>query len=198
MTTVFRPGIRRILQVFYGRKDEKIHLRELSRETGMYGQSISRYLKIMEKEKILKSEKDGNMKKYGLTHSQRTYSLLSCLDVEKLEKLPLLRRNAIKTFLQALPQPPVFAIVFGSTAKGNYREDSDIDILIITNKRIDAKDAEKEVSAQCSIRISTFQMEYGDFIRELRLKADKVIQSSISTGFPVMNQISYYEAITIE
>src|SRR3989338_9704919 len=117
MTTLLRPGIRKILYTFYKRKNERIHLRELARETNMHGQSITRYLAQLEKEKILQTRKEGNLKQYELAHNKRVYALLSLFDVEKMEKLPLLRKKAINTCLQALPQPPIFMVVFGSTAK---------------------------------------------------------------------------------
>ena len=116
-------------------------------------------------------------------------------DVENVQKLPLLRRQAIFTYLHALPQLPVFAVVFGSTAKETYKEHSDIDILIVTQEKIDAGKAEKEADELHSMNISTFQILYNDFMKELILKEDKVIQSAIETGFPVLNHIYYYEAL---
>ena len=57
-------------------------------------------------------------------------------------------------------------MLFGSTAKETYKEDSDIDILLVGNKKIQTKEAEKEVDALTAIRISTFQMTYKEFITE--------------------------------
>lgn len=195
MTTLLKPGIIKILHVFYKRKNEKIHLRELARETKMQGQSISRYLNELEKNKILKSEKLGNLKQYSLLHNSQVYSILAMLDIEKLQKLPLLRKNAINTYLNSLPQQPIFAVIFGSTAKETYKEESDIDILIITNSKINTSNAEKEADALNAMKISTFQMTFEDFKKELKLKEDKVIQSALETGYPVLNHIYYYEVL---
>jgi predicted nucleotidyltransferase len=152
------------------------------------------FLKILEKEHILTSKKDANLKKYGLQHNKRAYALLTLLDVEKFEKLPLLRKTAVNKYLNALP-PVIFAVVFGSTAENSYRNDSDIDILLVTYKRTDTKNAEKEADIHSSIRIHTFQIEYEAFIKELKLKEEKVIQAAIETGFPIINHIRYYETI---
>jgi len=192
MVTVLKPGINKIMYIFYKQRNEKIHLRELARETKMYGQSISRYLNELEKNKILKSEKVGNLKQYSLKHNKTAYTILTFFDVEKYEKLPHIRKTAIKYYLDALPHQPVFAILFGSTAKENFREDSDIDILLITNTRIDTKKAEYEADALSAMKISTFQMTYKDFLTELKLKNDKVVQSAIITGYPIVNHIQYY------
>ena len=131
MATLLKPGINKILHVFYRKKNEKIHLRELARETKMYGQGISRYLNELEKNKILKSEKIGNLKQYSLLKNQQVYAILAIFDVEKPQKLPILRKNAINTYINALPSSPIFAVVFGSTAKETYKDESDIDILIV-------------------------------------------------------------------
>jgi len=198
MTTLLKPGINKILHTFYSRRNEKIHLRELARETKMHGQSITRYLDELEKKKILKSEKEGNLKQYSLLQNQHVYAILTMFDVEKIQKLPILRKNAISTYINALPEPPIFAVVFGSTAKENFREDSDIDILIVTHSRIDAKKAEKEADALNAMKISTFQITFKEFKKELKLKEDKVIQSALATGYPVLNHIYYYEVLQNE
>jgi predicted nucleotidyltransferase len=198
MTTLLKPGISKIIHAFYKRRNEKIHLRELARETKMYGQGISRYLNDLEKNKILKSEKEGNLKQYSLLKNQQVYAILAMFDVEKTQKLPLLRKNAINTYIKALPHPPIFAVVFGSTAKDTYKETSDIDILIVTYEKMDARKAEKEADALNAIKMSTFQITFEEFKKELRLKEDKVVQSALETGYPVLNHIFYYEVLQNE
>lgn len=198
MTTIFKPGIVKILSIFYKNRNNKIHLRKLSRETGMFGQSLMRYLKILEKEKILKSEKEANLKLYYLNKTKKVYSLLSFFDVEMIEKLPMLRKNGIKTYINNLTEPPIFAVVFGSTAKGTYKDDSDVDILLITLNKLNVKNAEKEADALNAIKISTFQMNYHDFLKELKFKKDYVIQSAIESGYPIINHINYYEVLDNE
>lgn len=195
MTTILKPGMEKIFSFFYANKEAKIHLRGLSREVGLQGQSIVRYLVQLEKENLLKSEKDGNQKKYSIRHNKSVYALFTLFNIKQFEKLPEIRKNAITYYLNQLSEKPAYAILFGSTAKENYGESSDIDILIITNKRIDATEAEKEADALTSLKISTFQMEYKDFLMELRLKEDKVVQSAIKTGYPLINHIMYYEEL---
>lgn len=193
--TTLRPGIENILRVFYTNRDNKIHVRELARRTKLHGQSIMRYLQQLEGENILKSEKEGNLKKYFLNHNKRVYSLLTLFDMERFEKLPLLRKKAIKHYLHKLEEKPILVVLFGSTAKNTSREDSDIDLLIITNHKIKTKEAEKEADALAATKISTFQIEYEPFKRELKLKEDPVIQSALFSGYPIFNNIAYYEEI---
>ena len=86
-------------------------------------------------------------------------------------------------------------MLFGSTAKGTYKEDSDIDILLVTNNKINGEQAEKEVDALTGMKVNTFQISYKDFLTDLKMKEDKVMQSAIASGYPLINHIQYYEVL---
>ena len=195
MLTLLRTGYGKIMLLFYRDKAAKLHLREIARRTGLFEPSAYRFLNSLEKDAILKSEKDGNLKKYSVRKGLRAYFLFEAFDLEKFEKLPMIRRNSIKTYMDSLPEKPVFAVLFGSTAKESYREHSDVDILLVTNNRINAEQAEKETNALTAVRISTFQLTHKKFLTDLKMKEDKVVQSAVNSGYPLINYIKYYEAI---
>lgn len=198
MSTLLKLNEEKVLNFFYQNKKEEIHLRELSRVTNIHVQVLSKTLKNLIKNNILKEQKKANLKLFSLKKNKKVYSLYTLFDVEKIDSLPLLRKEAIKTYLNSLKEIPIFAIIFGSTAKGNFKENSDIDILIVTYKKINTKDAEKETKALNSIKITTFQTVFEDFEKELKQKQDKVIQSALNTGIPLQNHINYYELINNE
>src|SRR3989344_406738 len=102
MITVLRSGYRLIMKLFYKEKNTKLHLREIARQTKLFEPSVSRFLNSLEKDQILKSEKDGNLKKYSIKKTIRTYFLFEAFDLERFEKLPSIRRNAIKIYLENL------------------------------------------------------------------------------------------------
>ena len=191
--TTLKPAVERILKLFY--EEKQLHLREIARRTKLKGQSITRYLNQLEKDHILTSTREGNLKKYSLQKNKKVYALRTLLDIQRLEHLPFLRKKALAHFLNKLPQQPVFVILFGSTAKGTYREDSDIDLLLITNRTISTTEAQQEAKALTSIKISTFQITYTNFLKELKLKEDPVIQSALFSGYPIYNHIFYYEVL---
>ncbi len=195
MITIIKSGYEKILTLFYKDKRAQLHLREIARQTKLHEPSVTRFLRNLEHEHILKSKKDGNLKKYFIQHNKKTYSVLVVFDVARQEKLPELRKNAVDRYIQALNEKPVFALLFGSTAKETYTDESDIDILLVVNKKIKTEAAEQETQALTGMKVSTFQITYSDFIRELRLKDDKVVQSAIYSGYPVLNHIFYYEVL---
>ena len=195
MITRSKLGYKKIMKLFYEDKTVKLHLREIARLTKLHEPSVSRFLNSLEKDQILKSEKDGNLKKYSVKKGLRAYLIFEIFDLERFEKLPSIRRNAIKIYLDNLHERPVFAVLFGSTAKGTYKQDSDIDVLIIMNRKISVEKAEKETDALTAMRISTFQITYKDFLVELKIKEDKVVQSAMNSGYPLINHIRYYEVL---
>lgn len=192
METVLKPGIQKILQCFYKNKREKIHLREIARRTALNENSVTRFLKQLEKQQILKAEKEANLKKYSFIFNTKSAVLLTYLDIEKFNKLPSIRRNAIQYFLKQLKEKPIIAILFGSTAKEIFMEKSDIDILLLVNKKINTQKAEQYAEAQTGINISPIQITYENFIKEKKIKEDNVIQAAIETGYPITNHILWY------
>ncbi|MFA6089127.1 MAG: nucleotidyltransferase domain-containing protein [Candidatus Woesearchaeota archaeon] len=195
MLNILNRGYTDILQLFYTDKCKSIHLRDIAKLTKYNENSVYRFLNKLEKDNILKSRRQANLKLFSLKQNKKVYSILSFFDVEKYEKLPHIRKTALKCYFDALEVKPIFAILFGSTAKENFREDSDIDILLITNSRIDTKKAEYAADTQSAMKVSTFQMTYKNFLKELKLKDDKVVQSAVHTGYPLINHIQYYEVI---
>ena len=192
MTTIFKKGHERILQLFYKDKSAMIHLRAIARKTGLNENSASRFLNQLEKSHILEARKDGNLKKYSLRKNDTVFAVLAYFDVQKLHALPAIRKNAIHYFLESLREKPIIALVFGSTAKNTYSTRSDIDILLIVNKKLETKEAESYADSQTALKISPIQISYREFEEELKLKNDYVVQSAVHTGFPVSNHITYY------
>jgi len=193
MKGLLKNSFWRVLELFYENKNTPVHLREISRKIKLNESTTFVHLNNLVKIGILRTNKDGNLKKFYVKKAQIPY-LFPMFDHEKLESLPLLRRDAIKLYLQKLESKPLLLVVFGSTAKGIFRKDSDIDLLEIRVKE-DKKTPEKYVEAQTGIKLQVFKISERDFYMELKLKKDNVIQSALETGFPVFNLEYFYEII---
>lgn len=194
MLNIANKGYVDILRLFYTKKTD-FYLREIAKLTKLNENSAYRFLNKLEKDNILKSKKQGNLKIFSLRKNKQVYAILTFFDIEKYENLPHIRKTAISYYLKQLPKQPIFAILFGSSAKKTYKDDSDIDILLINNEKIDTKAAENKADAQSALKISTFQMTYEHFLKELKLCKDPVVQSAIKTGYPLLNHILYHETI---
>ncbi|MEK6881927.1 MAG: nucleotidyltransferase domain-containing protein [Nanoarchaeota archaeon] len=164
----------------------------IARKTELYANSTTRFLDQLEKEGLLLSQKEGNLKKYKIKKSEKLNNIFASFDIERLNKLPLARKRAISYFLDRLHEKPVIVVLFGSTAKETFRKDSDIDLILIVNRKIDIEKAKDYVDAQIGIKINCFQITYEEFLKEIKLKEDKVIQSALNTGYPIFNQMLFY------
>ncbi len=194
MQTIIKGGVFKIIKLFYENHNSFLYLREISRNAGLNESNAYRYLNNLLKEGVLSAKKDGNLKKFSLKKEYLTL-LFPLYDGLKLMELPTLRRNAINLYIKSLNRKPIFMLVFGSTSKGSFRKDSDIDILEVYYSRVDNSNARKLVENQKGIRIQTFQLTEKEFKKEIISKKDKVILSAIETGFPVFNEKYYYEVI---
>lgn len=192
MGTLLKSGYTKVLRLFYENKNASFHLREIARKTELYANSVTRFLNQLEKEGILTYKKEGNLKKYRIKKSEKLANIFTSFDIERLNKLPLARKRAINYFLDKLHEKPVIALLFGSTAKEIFKKESDIDLLLIVNKKINNDKAKEYVDAQVGIKINCFQITYDEFLKEIKLKEDKVIQSALNTGYPIFNQILFY------
>lgn len=182
------------MKVFYDNRNKEVHLRGIARSTKMNESSITRHLNNLVKNNMLKAIKEGNLKKFSV-NKKYIPKIFPLFDYEKLEGLPLLRKSAIKMYIEKLEFKPVLLVVFGSTAKETYKEDSDIDILEIIQFDNDNKKVINEVEAQTMINIQTFRLTEKEFNKEMITKEDKVVQSAMNTGFPVFNEKYYYEVM---
>src|SRR3989344_3954647 len=128
MKTISKKPIYNIIELFYENRNFPLHLREIARKVKLNESSVSRYLNYLFKQGVLKTRKEGNLKKFYLAR-ENIPKLFPIYDEDKLESLPLLRKKAIREYLAELSKKPVFAIIFGSTAKNTFKKVSDVDIL---------------------------------------------------------------------
>ncbi len=194
MKTILKPTVYKIIKLFYNHKNTPLHLRDISRKTGLNESSVFRQLHLLVKDNVLKTYPEANLKKFKINPLILPI-IFPLFDEEKVKNLPLLRKNALKYYLEQLPEKPVIAFVFGSTAKGTFRDDSDLDLLIVTNSKKKDIEAKKYVSALTTMRIQSFTLTEKIFKQELLTKQDKVIQSALETGFPIFNEKYFYEVI---
>src|SRR3989338_6071254 len=111
-----------------------VHIRELSRLVETSFNNTVRNINILETENAVKKEKDANLIKIKLKNNPLTVAYLKQVHTEKFLKLPKKVYTAATEFLDELHEKPLIALIFGSFAKGNYADNSDIDILLVFQK----------------------------------------------------------------
>ena len=125
----------RILALYLADYTTQFYLREISKLARLPLKTTQNIVFILEQNKILKSNVRGKNKYFRLNLENietRNYLLQTeiCKANSFMERYP-----AVKTFLKSIKtNDPI--IVFGSFAKGTAGKDSDMDILIISNKEL--------------------------------------------------------------
>ena len=148
------------------KKHNGIHLREISRlvKTGL--PNAKRFIDILEKEKVIRKQKEANLLKIYLRESQKTIAYLKQTNNEKFILLPVKIQNTITEFLNELEIKPLLTIIFGSYAKENYNKESDVDVLLVFQKLENAREIDntaKRISMRTNIKISPIYLEYKNF-----------------------------------
>jgi len=134
----------------------------------------------MAKLNVLKKDKGKGNTFYTINYDNLVaIGLLELNDTLRLQRLPLERRNSIIETISELK--PLIAILFGSTAKGNFRKESDIDLLLVFNKEIDKKGEKiKEIGSKYGVKINPVMIKFSEFDTK-----NETINHILKTGFPV-------------
>ncbi|MGE0792960.1 MAG: nucleotidyltransferase domain-containing protein [Candidatus Woesearchaeota archaeon] len=126
----------KIISLYKGNYKLRFYLREISKLSKIPLKTCQDSLKILEKENILKSKVEGKNKYFflNLENIQTKFILLETEIYQTnlfIEKYP-----QFKIFLKEL-NTNIPIIVFGSFAKFTNNKNSDLDLLIISDKKID-------------------------------------------------------------
>lgn len=137
--------------------------------------------------KILNKEKNKSNTFYSINYeNQFTLILLQLININKFQNLPFDRRNAIMELIKN--SKPTMSVLFGSTAKGNFKKNSDIDILLVYNFK--TKNIDVDIGSKYGIRINAVILKFS----EINVK-NSTIKHIFKTGYPITGHMYFYEVI---
>lgn len=135
----------RVLTVLAEAPGQGITKEEIRKTTKLGGNSIFDSIIVLLKNDMILSEKAGKKTFYKMNMSNKYSRLVSEIiqnerrDLNNMSlKIAIIIREYVRQIFEMIDVSSVY--VFGSIVKGSYREDSDIDIAIITKKDISAKE----------------------------------------------------------
>ena len=164
----------KIKEHFFINPTAKLRVREIERTLKLPLPSVIRYCKELEKEGILKIIRTGNVVFYGADRVNEKFLL-----EKKLFNIKQLYEKGLLQYLKEEFHNPTI-IVFGSYAKGEDIENSDIDFYIETpsKKEINLENFEKLLKG----RIQIFKYSSIAGIKNLNL-ANNIINGIVLNGF---------------
>jgi predicted nucleotidyltransferase len=108
--------------------------------------------------------------------------------IEQFNNLNLEIQIPLTNFLNQIPKDIFTLILFGSASKKQEKIGSDIDILIVDNKKRDYKTIEKSVNLTTNYPLNIFMCTYEEFIKN----EDHIIKEA-KKGFPIFHEQNFYE-----
>src|SRR3989344_5573122 len=190
---IFGKGREKILECFY--RNRKIYFNEITRETKLTPNTTLQHLKLLLKNNLITSNKRTNNTFFKPnSKNPQIYSIFSYFDYKKLNSLPPARKRAITEFIDKLEVLPLISLIFGSTAKSTFEKKSDIDILLIYNKKeTESKLLKQEIEATTGVNIQTFIIDYRYFKEQILRQEDNLITHAIKTGFVTSGHYLFYK-----
>ena len=117
---------RKVLALLLMQPDQKVHLRELARQTQAAPGTLKKELDALCAVGLLRSERVGNQVHFQANPAHPVFAELQAL-VRKTTGLADVLRQA----LQPLGEHVALALVFGSMASGSAHAGSDVDLLVV-------------------------------------------------------------------
>ncbi|MFH1592226.1 MAG: helix-turn-helix domain-containing protein [Candidatus Woesearchaeota archaeon] len=140
-----------VLAEFSSDYTKRVYGREIARKLKMNQKTVSNTLKKLEKENVLKFEKQGKNKYYFLNKfNLQIREIIKLIEINKKVKLLEKYKNLKGLFNKLERRSKGVLIVFGSYANFSANEKSDLDLFLI-GKISDIKDLEKTYGKKINI-----------------------------------------------
>lgn len=116
----------KVLALFFGHPDESFYLREVARRTGQALGAVQRELAQLAAAGILGRERQGNQVRFRVNPQCPVYPELKALVTKTVGAADVLRAA-----LRPLAERIRAAFLFGSFARGEQRQHSDVDVMVV-------------------------------------------------------------------
>lgn len=179
----------KIYLAYFITKKPELYFNEIKELTSLSDSSLANTLKKLVGEKLLQVNKTKsntfykiqNRKIFALKFSEIAVSKFALLN--RGIKIPL--QNLLKLLLEN-----VYSIVlFGSASQKQEKKGSDIDLLVISEGKIDFSKIKKKIDTVSNYPLNIFSCTKQEFEE----KKDHIIIQARKTGFPIKGEQYFYE-----
>ncbi len=184
----------KIYQAFLEIKESKLYFNQIKEYTGLSNSSTQNILKVLIENNIIKQIKTKSNTFYEIKDKKYFALKFSELAYNRFNNLNVGVRVPLKNFLEKIPKDIYTVVVFGSASRKEEQEGSDVDILIVSDKKVNLEQNKKEAEATSSYPISIFNCTIEQFVDN----KDHMIIQARKTGFAIHKEQNYYEAVLDE
>jgi predicted nucleotidyltransferase len=122
----------KVMRLFFDNPEKKFYLREIARATRLSAPGVLKIIKRLKSEGLLVSEKGKVVEDIFVNKNEKFLSLKRCYNLFMFFDSKLVK------FLRDVYEEPEAIVAFGSYARGEDISTSDVDIAVVTKKRIEA------------------------------------------------------------
>lgn len=194
--------IDKIFIAFFESKEEKLYFNQLQKLTNLSPSSLNNTIKLLKTQKILKEIKTLSNTYYYIFDKDLKNIEFSKIALSKFNSLNYQITFPIKEFINEIENVKSI-LLFGSSSRGEQKDGSDIDLLVIINSFKNKKlnkiyfeeisnlieNAKQKANSISLYPLSVFIIDEENFVNN---KKDYLIQSAKNTGFPIYNREQYY------
>lgn len=159
---LFSTYRRQVLALLLLRPEERFHVREIARLTGIPAGSLHRELKLLSDAELLKRQEVGRQVYYSANRQSLIFDELAGIFRKTVGV-----RDVIRKALLPLEDEIELAFIYGSVARGKERSDSDIDLMVLGRASFTAVVAAiAEIHERLGREINPVVMACGDFAQK--------------------------------
>lgn len=173
---------------FYAQKD-CLYYNEIKEISKLSDSSLSRSLKELTKSKVLSKLKTKSNTYYKILDKKYFSLEFSKIAYENFKNLNAGVKIPLKNFLKNVPLDVFTIILFGSSSIKEEKDGSDIDILVVSDKKLEFDKIKNDVNITSNYPLSIFQCD----IEELIHAKDSLVLQAKKTGFPIYKEQNFYE-----
>ena len=181
----------KVYMAFFELKEPKLYYNQIKEQANLSHSSLQNTLEKLKKANILSEEKT-KANTFYIPKDKKVFALkFSEIAIQKFNRLNVNVKVPLKNFLKNLPEDIHTIILFGSASRKEEAKDSDIDLLIVSNKKINLTRNKKEAETTSNYPISLFNAT----VTQFKENKDHVIIQARKTGFPIYKEQNFYEVI---
>ena len=181
----------KIYKAYFESKKNSLYFNEIKELSKLSDSSLTNTLNKLTQNSVLTQEKTKSNTFYKIKDKKLFALKFSEIAIQKFNNLNIGVKNPLKNFLKDLSKEIYTIVLFGSASRKEEQKESDIDLLIISNKKTNLANNKKEAEITSKHPISIFHVTIEQFMQN---KDDVIIQAR-KTGFPICKEQNFYEAI---
>ncbi len=184
----------KLFKTFFELKEPKLYYNQIKEYSKLSHSSLQNSIDKLKKATIIEEEKTKSNTFYKIKDKKLFALKYSEIAIKKFNELNHNIKTPLNHFLKNLPGEIYTIVLFGSASKYEETKDSDIDLLIVTNKKQDLSKNKKEAEITSKHPLSLFQTTTEEF----KKNNDDIIIQAKKTGFPIYKEQNFYEEILNE